>query len=355
MSMLTTVMPESANERVKRPLRAPEPTIHRFLTTDRMELQLTRFPGGSKGPIILAPGFGTSTLAYRIDTIETNITEYLCANGYDVWLFDYRASPYLAASHTQFTLDDIARIDYPAAVAEVRRLTGAETVQVLGHCVASGALLMSLLAGLEHVRSAICSQFLAMVIQPTINQVKARSHLAFVLKYLGDKWMTPEYHRSLEDRAFNQVLALYPSSENCGRPVCRRILFMYGEVFKHAQLNEQTHDAVPEMFGIGNMTGFEHLSRIIAARRLVDFGGNDVYLPNVGKLRTPICLLQGAENHIFLKQGGQQTYDWLCAHNDPSLFSYYLVPNYRHMDCFIGKNASWDIFPLLTAELDRYN
>ena len=90
--------------------------MHRFVTDDGVELQLTRFRGGAKGPVILSPGFGTSSIAYTIDTTETNFPEYLYEHGYDVWVFDYRASPLLPSSGTQFTLDDMAQFEYPAAV-----------------------------------------------------------------------------------------------------------------------------------------------------------------------------------------------------------------------------------------------
>ena len=124
-----------APPRKRRPLRMEPPTIHPFTTGDGVALRLTRYQGGSKGPVILAPGFGTSTLAYTIDTTDTNLPEFLYARGYDVWLLDYRASPELPVSSTQFTVDDIATQDWPAAVATVREVSGASSVQVMGHCV----------------------------------------------------------------------------------------------------------------------------------------------------------------------------------------------------------------------------
>ncbi len=84
--------------------------MHHFTTDDGVELRLTRFNGGAKGPVILSPGFGTSSYAYLIDTTDTNYPEYLYEHGYDTWMLDYRASPSLASGATQFTLDDIATV-----------------------------------------------------------------------------------------------------------------------------------------------------------------------------------------------------------------------------------------------------
>src|SRR5690606_20725259 len=110
-----------------------------------------------KGPVVLAPGFGTSVHAFLIDTVDTNLPEALFASGYDVWLFDYRASPDLPSARTQFSLDEVATQDYPAAIARVREVTGAHDVQVMAHCVGSMTFLMAMLAGLQGVRSAVSS------------------------------------------------------------------------------------------------------------------------------------------------------------------------------------------------------
>jgi cholesterol oxidase len=127
----------AATDRVRRPLRCGDPEIHEFDTLDGVRLRLSRFRGGAKGPVILSPGFGTSALAYTLDTTETNFPEYLFEHGYDVWVLDYRASPALPSAGTQFSLDDIARYDYPAAVDTVRAATGRESVQIMAHCVGS--------------------------------------------------------------------------------------------------------------------------------------------------------------------------------------------------------------------------
>ena len=83
-------MPRAPKPRKKRTLRLGAPEIHCFKTGDGVQLRLTRFPGGVRGPVILAPGFGTSSLAFLIDTIDTNLTEFLYAHGYDVWLVELR-------------------------------------------------------------------------------------------------------------------------------------------------------------------------------------------------------------------------------------------------------------------------
>src|SRR5688572_8300495 len=113
--------------RERRPLRMTPPEVYDFNTSDGVVLKLTRYAGGRKGPVILSPGFGTSGRAFNLDTVMTTLPEYLFANEYDVWILDYRASPELPSASTQFTLDDIATYDYPAAVELVRGVSRADT------------------------------------------------------------------------------------------------------------------------------------------------------------------------------------------------------------------------------------
>ena len=171
--------------RERRPLRLGEPEVHAFQTADGVELRLTRYRGGTKGPLIVAPGFGTSVRAYTIDTVETNYPEFLAEHGYDIWLFDYRASPALESSKQSFTVDEIATQDWPAAVARVRHETGADTVQVSAHCVGSMSFQLSLLSGLQGVRSGICSCLGLFPAGPPINKVKVVTRIGNTLNALG--------------------------------------------------------------------------------------------------------------------------------------------------------------------------
>ncbi len=106
--------------RKKRTLRVPEPEIHLVRTDDGKILRLTRYRGGNKGPLIFTHGLGVSSLIFSIDTIDTNMLEYLVAAEYDCWLLDYRASVDLPYAHELWNADDVALKDYPAAFAKVR-------------------------------------------------------------------------------------------------------------------------------------------------------------------------------------------------------------------------------------------
>jgi len=104
-----------AGERKKRPLRVNAPTVHALPTSGGARRWLVRYEGGSHGPVLLAPGAGTSSLIFSIDTIETNLVEFLFAHSYDVWL-----------------LDSADGKDREAALAVVKEIARAPHVQMLG-------------------------------------------------------------------------------------------------------------------------------------------------------------------------------------------------------------------------------
>ena len=234
-------------------------------------LQLTRFEGGAKGPVILTPGFGTSSIAYTIDTTDTNYPEYLYEHGYDVWVLDYRASPLLPSSvDAQFTLDDIARYDYPAAVDEGarghRRRVGADhgALRRLAHD-ADGARSRP---RRRPVGGRVAAHAASAGAARSTSSAPA-STPADLLDALGVDTLTTEFDDdpSWVERLYDQALAIYPAGEEpCDRPFCRRVMFMYGEVYDHDKLNDATHDHIEEAFGVANMTHAHATSRRSSAR-----------------------------------------------------------------------------------------
>ncbi len=339
-----------------RSLRMSAPETIFFKTADDAELRLIRYEGGGKGPVMLAPGFGTSTLAFSTATVETNLPELLFEAGYDVWLFDYRSSPELPVSSTQYTLDDIIAEDWPAAVGRVVAETDADDVQVVAHCVGSGTVLTSLMTGLERVRSVVASQFTPYVDFSTKTQLKAGTHLPSVLNVMGVEGLDPDCNeKNWEQRLIDTVLEHYPTWERCDLATCHRILFLYGEVFKHSLLNDDTHMQVHSMFGNATMTAFEHLSEIIVQRRMVNSRGEDVYLPRLGEIKCPVAFIHGEDNRFIMPSGSARTFEELKKLNGPERYTRHVIPNYAHMDCFIGNDAHRDVFPVILGELDRHN
>lgn len=327
---------------------------------DDARLCLTRYrPVRPKGPVILAPGFGMAASSFLVTTIEPNLVEYLYRKGYDVWLFDYRASINLPqAASGSFTLDDIAREDWPDAVTQVQRLTrrtSGDGVQVVAHCVGSVTLLMALLNGMTGVHSAVCSQFTTHPKTSWFNLLKARLRVSRLLQLFGVGVVKPLQGQRWSNYILDIALRAAPMAreERCGQAVCRWINAVYGCTHCHAQLNDDTHKSLTSLFGVGDLDAFNHIALIMREGRALDHVGYDAYLPYPGRLaKVPIHFLIGDRNYIFFPQGSDRTLRWLRANNPAGSYSFTELHGYAHLDCFIGKDAPNAVFPEIGAFLD---
>jgi cholesterol oxidase len=319
-------------------------------------LRLTRYRAGDKGPLIMATGFGMSSHSFLASTIEQNLTEFLAERGYDIWLFDYRAGIDLPSARTEFTIDDIAQTDWPAAVRKVQELTGREDVQAFGHCVGSGSLQMAILNGMPGIRAAVCAQFPLHPTTSVFNQVKSRLHTAGAFARVGIGGVAPDVAGSLPDELLDITLRTLPmpAEERCGQAVCRWINAIYGCTHRHAQLNDATHRALNEMFGFGNIDSLQHLSLMLRRGLAVTHTGGMDYFQHPERFAgTSLLLLQGAHNYIFHPMGSLKTLRWLTESNPGGDYHREVLPAYAHLDAIVGSRAAVDVYPMIADFLDR--
>ena len=388
-----------AAQKPKRQITAPTPEYFYPLPDPEnkdLKLQLTRYKGGDKGPILVAGGFGTRASAFATETVDVNFVEKMSSNGYDVWLFDYRGSGAIKASETEFTIDDVAKQDWPAAIKMVLDTTGKKDLQVVVHCVASLSLLMSLLSGTKGVRSVVSSQLTLHPITNWFNFAKADAKVARIVnqgvpeglkKLINNVPQIPEKFREIminglpvvnvvtpwpydsadnnandeTEQAMNFAIYNLPSFAEapCSSPTCHRITAIYGPSYNHDQLNEATHNAIGDMFGPVNTLPFVQLAQIFRRGEAVSADGTYNYMEHHTNLNLPIHFLAGSQNFEILPSTSLKTLDWLKKVNPESaksgLYSRTAYPAYGHMDIFIGKNSAVDIFDDILVELDRYN
>jgi cholesterol oxidase len=321
-------------------------------------LCLTRYPGGSKGPVMLAPGFGMAASSFLTPTIKPNLVEFLVENAYDVWLFDYRASINLPkAAASPFTLDNIATEDWPDGVEAVKRLANVHGVQVVGHCVGSVTLLMGLLSSkVTDVCSVVCSQFTTQPMTSRFNLLKAYVRVSQLLGVTGARYVEPPVRRSFLHYALDIALRAVPMAreERCGLAECRWINAVYGLTHRHAQLNDATHQRLIDEFGISQLHAFSHIAVMMRKHRALSYREEDIYLPQVSRLeRIPIHFLIGEHNYIFFPPGSFQTIRWLKAKNPRGDYGHTHLREYAHLDGMVGRDASKDVYPAILDHLNR--
>lgn len=348
-----------APPRKKRALRTEAPEVHFVKTADGVSLRLTRYRGGTKGPLLCLHGLGVSSEIFSTDMIPTNLVEFLYAHGYDVWLLDNRSStafPDIASREASG--DDIARWDYPAAVETVLEKTGAANLQVLAHCYGSTTWVMSMLSGLQGVRSAVCSQVGAHMVAPIGTKLKTGLHVPGVLDALGVDSLTAyvDADSGWMDKLFDHALALNPANwkQYDPNPVSRRITFLYSRLYELDNLNEVLYNNLHELFGVASIRQFEHLATMVRKGTVVSADGDDVYMPNLGRLALPVLFLSGAKNDCFLPESTERTRKALAQANGAGLYERQVIPGYGHIDCIFGQQAWRDVYPFIAQHLDAH-
>ena len=344
-----------------RPARAASRRCISFATADGKVLRLTRYKGGNKGPLILTHGLGVSSLIFPIDTIDTNLLEYLVAAEYDCWLLDYRASVDLPYARELWTADDVAPKDYPAAVAKVRGITRSATVQVIAHCFGATTFTMAMLAGLEGVRSAVISQISTDYVVPWFPQ-RLLAYLrapplfdAMGIDVVNARATTAD---SLRERVLDKLLQMIvpvPRAERTHEATSNRIIALYGRLYNLEQLNNATFTSgLAEMFGEANIDAFKQLALFARSGRLAR-RRRARRLPAArrahGAARSCSCTAPRTPASSRRARRARSSV-WAQA-NGRQLYERHVIPGYGHIDCIFGKNAAHDVYPLIVAHLDK--
>ena len=301
---------------------------------------------------------GACSRLFTIDTIDTNLTEYLAAHGFDVWVLDWRASVLLPASHGQFDADQCAQHDFPAATRTILDATGADGLHWIVHCVGSITFFMSLLGGLDHVQSVVALQVASHTIPPLMTRVKCGLHVPGMLEKFGMEALSAEtFDQDWGDRLFNRALRLTPldAHERCSSAVCLRCTFLYSLCWMHQNLNQATHDAIHEMMGVANLDMMRHLARCASEGKLVGVHGEDIYLPHLDRLTMPITFVYGERNQVWELEATTTTRDELCRlfPGQADRYRHVVIPEYGHLDTVFGKHAVHDTYPSMLEHLDR--
>jgi cholesterol oxidase len=337
---------------VRRPLTCQPLERVDFAALDGSALRLHRTKNGDRGPIILSPGTAMTSLTYCVDSVPQNIVEFLAARRFDIWLFDWRTSPLLDSHQRPYTLDDVARYDWPAAIAQVLQRTGKNQVSVLAHCLSSPTFLLSLLRGyvpLESVRAFVASQVALHLKLTPIGTAKLRMRLDKLLPGGNMIHQKPaEISGQISDSAVSVLSAFLPTTFSCSNRACYRHAATFGELVLHSRLDSVTHALMGELVPECVMAFLKDVA--ILARRDSILRSED--LDNLRRLKLPIHFISGSENRMFVPESTRKTYDLLCDANGPERYTRTVHDGFGHLDCYFGKGAPELIWPDIARALD---
>jgi hypothetical protein len=331
-----------------------------FSAGDGLALNLVNVCGRqapTRGPVLLVHGAGVRANLFRAPT-ETNIVDALIAADYDVWLENWRASIDLPPN--LWTLDQAALYDHPRAVAKVVAETGARSVKAIIHCQGSTSFAMSAVAGLIPEVDTIVSNAISLhPVVPRWSRFKLNFAVPVVqllTPYVDCRWGLHAPHLT----AWLISRAVRMTHWECRNPVCKMVSFTYGSgypaLWRHEQLDPATHDWLRGEFAQVPLTFFRQMARSVSRGRLVAVDGL-LGLPADFAAQPPqtqarFALFAGARSGCFLPESQVRSHAFLASFRK-DFHTLHILPEYSHLDVFIGKNAARDVFPLMLAELER--
>ena len=308
----------------------------------------------TRGPVILVHGAGVRGEIFRAPVRRT-LVDALVESGYDVWLENWRAS--INVPRNLWDLDQAAKFDHPSAVRKVLDETGTDSLQAIIHCQGSTSFTMSVLAGLvPEVRTVISNAVSLHPVIPAVSKLKMRAMLPVtrpVLDYLDPRW--GDNPPNLPAKALNALITTL--HRECDNNVCRWTSFTYGigfpTLWRHENLNEATHDWMRHEFGAVPRTFFAQMLRSLDAGNLVSLGevpGLPRDFAADPQTDARFALFAGERNRCFLPVSQTRTHHYLEQRGLRS--SLHVIPEYGHLDIFMGEHAAEDVFPLMLRELD---
>ncbi len=345
-----------------------EVSTHPFATEDGLGLHLTRFHRADCDDVVLLVHGLTSSMDVFIMPEHRNLVSYLLDDGFaDVWTLDFRMSnrfPYDTETH-EYTLDDIADWDYPAALDELRRHIGDRRVHVIAHCLGSLSFMMSLFAGrLPDITSVTCN---SVALTPRVSSW-SRTKLTYgpaVFGYvLGLDLLDPRFSQGPKfTRDWFLGRAVDLAHRECQVSACHMLSFMWGSgnpaMYEHDNLLPVTHERIADICSACGTNYYRHVGKMVRAGQAVRSDPQDSrhkdlpdrYLANAAKVSTAVLLLTGDRNRVFTDSN-------IVCHRKlsktmPGPCELEVVPGYGHLDTIIGKSAHLDVFPRIAEFLKR--
>lgn len=309
------------------------------------------------GPVLLVHGAGVRANIFRAP-VKTTLVDYLIANGYDVWLENWRAS--IDFHPNRWTLDQAALYDHPEAVRTVLRETGAEQVKAVIHCQGSTSFMMSAVAGLvPQVKTIVSNAVSLHTVVPWVSKFKSKVSVPMVAamtQYLNPQWGL--HAEGFVPKLIKGLVAL--THHECDNAVCKQASFTYGTGFptlwRHENLNVQTHEWLKHEFGHVPMTFFQQMARCMRQGHLVAVDGNPAlpkdFVAQAPKTDARIAFLSGELNRCFVTESQRKSYEYFERYRK-AYHSLRILPGYGHLDVFMGQYAARDVFPVILEELNR--
>jgi cholesterol oxidase len=347
----------------------------------------------NQGAVLLLHGGNTSSETFLLP--GGGFAEYLRANGWDVWLLDWRASPHVLedvlagtplggseqAERRLFTLDRVVDEDIPAAVRAVREQIGAtRKLSILGHCVGGGALSIAIARGkleAHRVHGAVLCTLGLFYAAPWNGWLKAEDFI--IERVLGntprcrdvDPKQPESWPADMKEAFARWPNAWLPEGSSPAAELLRRLSFMLGQPYAPERLDPSiSGDELLRQFGPMHLGVYQHLAQMVRRGYAAEFDALDVIdrrrTQSSDAMRIPppsdhdlrpgffhdkrVTLIAAAENQVWHRDSIDLMYDWLRRIDTKSnaqspQFRKKVFRGYRIQELFWGRDARADVYP----------
>lgn len=313
-------------------------------------------PDPNKLPVILCHGLGLNATFWTIT--DNHLPAELTSHGYHVYVFDNRGSgenahlgrcdrvnkliretPLRERGERDWNVDDLVRYDVPAILDYVRRETGHDRVNWVGHSL--GGMLIVPYLELDPKADRIAN-FVGM--GSTIIQAE-----------------TPQWDMLRANRAL-RALSLFASPGRLGRPLMYYRppgmdlidRFYYSNENVDSQTVSRFYGYTLEDTGPGALRQLDpylEFGHMVSADRTID------YAALLGRIHTPTLLVAGEGDIMSDIPSTELMYNALGS-SDKALMkfgrSHGQVADYGHCDLVWSRHAPREVFPRLIEWLDKH-
>lgn len=328
------------------------------------------------------------------------LAQYLDDHGYDVWLLDWRASPWVVnrlfegsplggsveAERALYTLDHVVEQDIPAALTKLRSLIGdSASLALVGHCLGAGALSLAAARGklsglgIDHLVLSTLGLFYEV---PWNGWMKAEDFT--IERSLPDSPLcrgidpksTSEWPVSLRSAYQSWPKAWLPPLGTADESMLNRLSFMFGQPYASEAIDSSIQGRVlRDAFGPMHLGLYLHTGQMVRRGYVAAFGAPSVLERGTrlrggestgdksdGSLPLPpskdlnlapfvefdITLVSAADNQLWHRDSLDLMYDWLKGarvEGQAVRCRKHVFQGYRLQELLWGKNAKREVFP----------
>lgn len=341
-----------------------ETSTHHFTTGDGLGLSLLRFcRAPCRDVVMIIHGLTTSSDMF-IQPEHDNLVSCLLDAGFtDVWTLDFRMSNRHAYNlqPSDWSMDDCALHDHPAAVAKVREVAGADVnLHVICHCLGAMSFTMALFGGtVTGIRSCIANSVALTPHVPTWSRIKGHVFPFIIERILQQPYVSPRWSedpRLTIGKLLSKLVSLF--HRECDVPACHMLSLMWGTgwpaLYRHENLAEITHRRGGDLYGPVGLNYHKHVLKMLGrGHRTVRMKPDDPryadlpddYLAGAAAIDTPCLFMTGDTNRVFTDSN-------IHCHRAleavvPGRHQLAIFEGYGHQDVFMGNRVHEDIFPRL--------